>query len=234
MRTLDRKKSNSKISVCEFTFSFLRELINMARTRMDSGLRKEQILDATLAIIAESGHPGVNTSEISRRVGIVPSALYRHFRDKEQLIDALLERTRGRLLENIENIASRAGDPVRRLRQILLLHLQMIRENPGIPKLVFSDAVAFGTLQRKNKLFSIMEAYMKNIEEVVVRGQEEGKIPGGILPRAAAFALVSLAQNVGIILNLTEGKIDMTSEAESAWKVFEHGFIKNENTGQEV
>lgn len=223
-----------KISVCEFTFFFMRELIFLARTRLSSNLRKEQILDATLAIIAESGHPGVNTSEISRRVGIVPSALYRHFQDKEQLVDALLERTRERLLGNIEHLAGRSGDPVRLLKQILLLHLQMIRENPGIPKLVFSDAVAFGTFERKNKLFSILNAYMKHIEDVVVRGQEKGKISRDILPRTAAFTLVSLAQNVGIILNLTGGKIDMTSEAESAWRLFEQGFIKNKITGQEV
>jgi AcrR family transcriptional regulator len=212
----------------------MREMVTVPRTRLDSGLRKEQILDATLAIIAESGHLCVNTSEISRRVGIVPSALYRHFRDKEQLIDALLERTRGRLLGNIETISGRAGDPIRRLRQIFLLHLQMIRDNPGIPRLIFSDAVAFGTFQRKNKLFSILNAYMKNIEDIVIRGQKEEKISRDMLPRAAAFALVSLVQNVGIILNLTGGTIDMAPEAESAWRLFEKGFIREENTRQEV
>ena len=206
----------------------------MARTRLDSGLRKEQILDATLAIIAENGHPGVNTSEISRRVGVVPSALYRHFKDKEQLVDALLERTRERLLGNFDRIGGKTGDPLRLLREIFSLHLQMIRDNPGIPRLVFSDAAAFGTLQRKNKLFSILNAYMKNIENIVIRGQKEEKISRDILPRAVAFALVSLAQNVGLIFNLTGGTINMAPEAESAWRLFEKGLIRNENTRQEV
>ena len=45
-------------------------------------MRQEQILDTTLEIISEKGLAGVNTSEIAQRVGIVPSALYRHFENK--------------------------------------------------------------------------------------------------------------------------------------------------------
>ncbi|NLD05703.1 MAG: helix-turn-helix transcriptional regulator, partial [Synergistaceae bacterium] len=59
----------------------------MARSRVSSTVRQKQILDITLEIIAEKGLGGVNLSEIAQRVGIVPSALYRHFENKEALID---------------------------------------------------------------------------------------------------------------------------------------------------
>jgi AcrR family transcriptional regulator len=206
----------------------------LARTRLSSELRKEQILDATLAIISENGHPGVNTSEISRRVGIVPSALYRHFKDKEQLVDALMERTRERLLGNFDRIGGKTGDPLRLLREIFSLHLKMIRDNPGIPRLVFSDAVAFGTARRRNRLFSILDAYMEKIEDLLSRGQVEECISRDISPRGAAFALVSLAQSVGMILNLTEGNTDMTPEARSAWNIFERGITPEQKTSKEV
>lgn len=62
-------------------------------------MRQEQILDTTLEIIAEKGLAGVNTSEIAQRIGIVPSALYRHFENKDALIDALLDRTHSILLK---------------------------------------------------------------------------------------------------------------------------------------
>lgn len=208
----------------------MRELIALARKRLGSELRKEQILDATLEILAEKGHSAVNTSEISRRVGIVPSALYRHFKGKEDLIDALLERTENRLREILENISAETGGPLARLKRLFSLHIQMIRKNPGIPKLIFSDAVAFGAPQRRKKLFSILETYMKNLESIVVMGQEDGTISRNILPRAAAFTLVSLTQTTGIMLNLTENEVDITPAAESAWVIIERGIIAEENS----
>lgn len=197
----------------------------MAKTRLGSKLRKEQILDATLEIIAENGPSAVNTSEISRRVGIVPSALYRHFSGRENLIDALLERTEAQLREILERISGEDGDSLARLKRNFFLHIEMIRKNPGIPKLIFSDAIAFGAPQRKKKLLSILKTYMKSLESIVVTGQEEETISREILPRAAAFILVSLAQTTAIMLNLTENEVDITPAAESAWIIIEQGII---------
>lgn len=206
----------------------------MPRKRLSSELRKEQILDATLQIISESGLPAVNTSEIARRVGIVPSALYRHFKDMESLIDALLDRTLERLIENMGKVTSSPGDLLSRLRQIFLLHLQMLRRSPGISKLVFSDAVAFGLPRRREKVFSIVDSYMQGISSLVLRGQEQGQIERSVEPRAVAFSLVSLAQNVGIMLYMTSGKSDFSKVAESAWSIFESGLTAREKISREV
>lgn len=195
----------------------------MSRKRLSSTLRQQQILDTTLDIIAEKGLGGVSTSEIAQRVGIVPSALYRHFESKEALIDALLDRTHMILFENVRKMTLKKSDPKEDLKSLFLLHLEFIRKNPGMPKLVFSDAAVFGPPERKEKVLSIVKNYMNKLTEIAEKGRREGDFLQDISPEAVAFSMVSFVQYVGLISNLSEGKTDIGELAEQAWSYIERG-----------
>lgn len=56
---------------------------------MANGTR-ERILDAALTSFAEKGYEGTNLLDIAESVGIVKSAIYRHFSGKEELWNALI------------------------------------------------------------------------------------------------------------------------------------------------
>ena len=195
----------------------------MSRKRLSSTLRQQQILDTTLEIIAEKGVGGVSTAEIAQRVGIVPSALYRHFESKEALIDALLDRTHMILFENVRKMTLKKSDPKEDLKSLFLLHLEFIRKNPGMPKLVFSDAAVFGSPERKEKVLSIVKNYMNKLTEIAEKGRREGDFLQDISPEAVAFSMVSFVQYVGLISNLSEGKTDIGELAEQAWSYIERG-----------
>ena len=195
----------------------------MSRKRLSSKLRQQQILDTTLEIIAEKGVGGVSTAEIAQRVGIVPSALYRHFESKEALIDALLDQTHMLLFENVQKMTQKKSDPKEDLKSLFLLHLEFIRKNPGMPKLVFSDAAVFGSPERKKKVLSIVKNYMNKLTEIAEKGRREGDFLQDISPEAVAFSMVSFVQYVGLISNLSEGKKDIGELAEQAWSYIERG-----------
>lgn len=195
----------------------------MSRKRLSSTLRQQQILDTTLEIIAEKGVGGVSTAEIAQRVGIVPSALYRHFESKEALIDALLDRTHMILFENVRKMTLKKSDPKEDLKSLFLLHLEFIRKNPGMPKLVFSDAAVFGSPERKEKVLSIVKNYMNKLTEIAEKGRRDGDFLQDISPEAVAFSMVSFVQYVGLISNLSDGKTDIGELAEQAWSYIERG-----------
>lgn len=56
-----------------------------------TGDTRQRILDAALTIFAEKGYEGTNLLDIAESVGIVKSAIYRHFSGKEELWDAVIE-----------------------------------------------------------------------------------------------------------------------------------------------
>jgi AcrR family transcriptional regulator len=71
---------------------------------------RERILDTTLALYNDLGEPNVSTTMIAVEVGISAGNLHYHFRKKDQLTGALLERFVTELDELLPPETWRAGD----------------------------------------------------------------------------------------------------------------------------
>lgn len=53
---------------------------------------KERILAKALELFSQKGYEGTNINELMESVGLVKSAVYRHFESKEEIWDALLDK----------------------------------------------------------------------------------------------------------------------------------------------
>jgi AcrR family transcriptional regulator len=56
----------------------------MAKTRLGKTIRQDQIAEAALDIVRSEGIRALNLAAVADKVGIVPSAVYRHFKNKSQ------------------------------------------------------------------------------------------------------------------------------------------------------
>ncbi|MCI0512282.1 TetR/AcrR family transcriptional regulator, partial [candidate division KSB1 bacterium] len=60
--------------------------------RITSGERKEQIINEGIQIIHENGFPALSIRELASRVGISEPAIYRHFKNKDDIIMSILDK----------------------------------------------------------------------------------------------------------------------------------------------
>src|ERR1700739_3925339 len=63
------------------------------RRRADGELSRERILDAATEIAAERGYEGTSIALVSAKCGLPASSIYWHFKDKDDLIAAIIERS---------------------------------------------------------------------------------------------------------------------------------------------
>ena len=132
----------------------------MVREKLDTEVRQDQILEAALDVVSRKGMKGLNLGAVARRVGIVPSALYRHFKNKDGIIDALLGLIEFRLISNVVAVRQEAEDPLLALELLLRRHVRLIRENAGIPRIVFSEEVYGASSQRKSRIYELLQHYL--------------------------------------------------------------------------
>jgi AcrR family transcriptional regulator len=63
------------------------------RKRADGELSRERILDAATEIAAERGYEGTSIALVSGKCGLPASSIYWHFKNKDDLIAAVIERS---------------------------------------------------------------------------------------------------------------------------------------------
>ena len=63
------------------------------RRRADGELSRERILDAATEIAAERGYEGTSIALVSAKCGLPASSIYWHFKNKDDLIAAVIERS---------------------------------------------------------------------------------------------------------------------------------------------
>lgn len=193
--------------------------------KLGTEVRKQQIAQAALNLVSSQGLRGLSIAGIASRVGLVPSAIYRHFKNKEQVIDAILDLIRERLLANVKVVTEETGDVLERLRRLLMLHIQLIRDNQGILRVVFSEEVMNGLSGKKARVQATVETYLRAVAEIVRRGQEEGVIRVDLEVDSVSVAFLGMIQSAAILWHLSEGMFDLTSHAERAWKIFLGGVV---------
>ncbi|MCM3341638.1 TetR/AcrR family transcriptional regulator [Paenibacillus sp. MER TA 81-3] len=87
--------------------------------------RRNEILDAADELFGQKGFDGTSTNDILERVGIARGTLYHHFKSKEDIMDALIERYNVLLLGAAQEIAADKSIPVveRIIRVVMALNI---------------------------------------------------------------------------------------------------------------
>jgi AcrR family transcriptional regulator len=193
----------------------------MSARKTDTEQRREQITQAALDLINDQGVSGLSIAGIARRVGIVPSALYRHFTSKDAVLDAVLDLIQQRLLDNVAHVRRKTPVPLKQLNLLFSRHTAMLSENRAIPHVVFSDAVYNGQPDRKAKVAQIITAYLKEVEFIIESGRQDGTICKAVIPATAAVMFLGLIMPAAVLWNVSEGNFDMTAHINTAWPAYE-------------
>lgn len=195
--------------------------IHMSTEKLDTRIRREQIVQAALSLVASEGLKRLSVARVARRIGVVPSALYRHFERKDDILDAMLAEVQARLAENVRAVREEAPDALGRLRALLLRHATLIVEHPGLPRLMFSDDVYAGQPRRRAQMYRGIKGYIDRVAAIVREGQDAGDIAGEVDAPAAAVLFLGLVQPPAILRHVSAGAFDAQRQVEQGWKLFE-------------
>jgi TetR/AcrR family transcriptional regulator len=145
----------------------------------------ERILDAAEDLFAARGYTATTMGDVAAQVGIRTPSLYNHFRNKEALYEAVLERL---LATFTAPLASLSGAPVtqQRILEWLEATVRQHHANPNLARLLQHAALSGGpqTGQLIDRLFRPMfqpgsEADMQ--EEGISQLQQAGLQPWAVM-----------------------------------------------------
>jgi AcrR family transcriptional regulator len=198
----------------------------MRAEKTDTEIRQEQIAGAALDLIGTEGIHALSIAGIAQRVGIVPSAVYKHYKGKDDVLEAVLNMLQGRLIANVEASRKETRDALGRLKAILMLHVRMLAENRAIPHMIFSDGMYTGHPERKARVHDIMTRYLGEIQKIVQEGQREGTIRSDAVPQTVSVMFLGMILPAAVLWSVSGGRFDVVMHAENAWPAFERGIAE--------
>ncbi|MEU8981745.1 TetR family transcriptional regulator [Streptomyces sp. NPDC058251] len=125
---------------------------------------RQALLDAALGLLEEQSLSSLGLREVTRAIGVAPTAFYRHFRSTADLGVALVEEALGSLHPMIEDTVSAAGDSDERITRAVDLIARHVEAYPA--------HVRFIARERHGGVQPVREA----IREQLARFAEEVKV----------------------------------------------------------
>ena len=123
---------------------------------------KEKILDAALTLFAENGYNGTSVEQIAKSVGIKAPSLYKHYKGKEDILNALIDSAEARYEEMFGS--------ERNIGKIPESREEFIKVTMGRILFTMRDPVI-----RKTRMFLVQEQFRnQRTSEVTTRHQLDG------------------------------------------------------------
>ncbi|GAA4899553.1 TetR family transcriptional regulator [Streptomyces coeruleoprunus] len=92
---------------------------------------RQALLDAALVLLEDQSLNSLGLREVTRAVGIAPTAFYRHFSDTADLGVALVDQALGSLHGTIRTTLAATGDTEERIAGTVALIAALVREFPA-------------------------------------------------------------------------------------------------------
>lgn len=193
----------------------------MALKKEKTETRQGQIVKAALEIIGEEGIQGLTTLRIAKIVGISEANLYRHFENKDAILTAVIDHIAQSLSNNLTAVNEEPISPVVKLEKMFNMHISMIQNNRGIPRIVFSsDTILKADL--REKMFSLINRYLKILTDILKKGIRDGSINPDLNAEATAAMFIGMIQVSTIRWTFSNFQMSLSEESRKLWKAYKN------------
>lgn len=167
---------------------------------------RERLLQGAIDLISERGYAATSVDAICRHAGTAKTALYWHFKSKEGLLNAIIERVNDDWIDEITASTAGVGSPAQRL-DLLIAHLRGIVENkPHILRLLLSILLERGDDFEETR-DSILRVFGRSGQALMDGMNKDFETP---LPRVdmVAHTILGLLQ-MALVRRLVEPNADL-------------------------
>lgn len=132
------------------------------------------LLEAAEALLEQKGVAGISLREVAKQAGVSHTAPYRHFADKQALLQALAVIGYRRLAEAMEKcVCEHPDDPLAQLRASLSAYIDLAARQPQIDQLMFGGVFLDVSAMSEDYIRESGRAF-EGLLQIIRNGQEKG------------------------------------------------------------
>ncbi|MEU6993004.1 TetR/AcrR family transcriptional regulator [Streptomyces sp. NPDC046465] len=149
----------------------------------------DRLLVAALQVYAESGERGVTVHALGRTSGVSLGSLYHHFGSVDGLMNALLLRWLGRLLDELTAAVTASRTARTGVRALVRAYLAFVQEHPDAARLLHSSYADRVGMARARQLRDTQEARLSPLADWVQAHLASGELAPLPVPLVEALVM---------------------------------------------
>jgi AcrR family transcriptional regulator len=181
---------------------------------MQQSERQKEIIEAALVLIDTKGIQGLTIKNLSKAIGITEPAIYRHFESKNEIVLTLLDNfmEMARMLSGL--MQSYSATAHEKIKIMIEKMVDLFTENPPLVSVIFSEEIFKNEQVLKKRIVEILDIHADTIENILVKGQEEGNVRKDIDSKTLGLLVMGSLRLLVKKWDLNEKNFDLRKEGE--------------------
>ena len=193
--------------------------------RKPTAERRREIADAAITIIGKRGLREFTAARLAQEVGIKDGTIFRHFKDMNAILAAVLDR----LHELLEADPRPAEDPLDRLKDFVTNRLHAVAVQPGIQSLLFSDHLAHALGEEgQRRIAALRNQGRQYIRTCLCEASRKGLLRKDIDIEGSVLLITGMV--MGFLIAVKDGALSVKIEEmeQRAWQTLLAALLPNQ------
>lgn len=134
--------------------------------------RQQEIIESAGKLLMEKGIKGLTTKNLAQEMEFSESALYRHFKNKEDIILLLIRFLSENINLRFETILKAENNAEEKFLALFLSQFQFFKKNPHFIVIVLSDGLMDNSEDIKKSIKKLIETNFAALKKIMTDGQE--------------------------------------------------------------
>lgn len=173
--------------------------------KLPEDVRRTAIVDAALTLFSTQGYQGTRMDDVAARAGLTKGGVYFHFKNKQQLFEAVIDDRIARLESYLRELRDLTGDVKQRIGFFFQILVSEMLENVGRSHLkedyypgaleIFLESMKLKS--RTVRIKALFRGAREQLAKMVREGQEQG-IFSPVDPELVAVSALAMAKGLYI------------------------------------
>ena len=190
--------------------------------RSERNDKRDSLLRAAIETFAARGFFNAQVADVARAAGVAAGTVYLYFRNKDDLLISIFERTMTEAIAEGRRAMASLPDSPARLRAIARMHLDRLGRDRPLA-IVFQIELRQSTKFMERFSATELREYLGIIRDIVAAGQENGAFRADINPTFAAKLFFGMLDEMATNWILSKRKYSLGSEADAIADLFIRG-----------
>ena len=168
--------------------------------RMKAADRRKQLLASAAQCFARYGYRGTTTAKIAAEAGVSEPIIYRHFKTKQDLFIALIDKVGDDVFQNWQEATQQACTPLEKLQVLLYRNPATADpETASVYQLLFHASTEVSEPAIQQAIRDHYERYVRSLASVMSEAQAAGQIRGDVPAEWLAWQIIHAAVGFAMV-----------------------------------